>query len=148
VKKEDLIIEKLNKIFFHINQESKKSRDYGIGYPLYQSEIHTLEAIHHHHDLKLSDLSAIMGIANSSFTEMTNKLVSKGLIEKYKLETNKKEVYYRLTDLGQTAYEGHRIYHKEIFTSFAVYLESKTPEEIDGIIEFLDTLIAEFYASN
>jgi DNA-binding MarR family transcriptional regulator len=83
-----------------------------------------------------------------SFWKRYNKFIIKGLLEKYKLETNKKEVYYRLTDLGKTAYEGHKIYHKEIYTGFVAYLESKTPEEIDGMIEFLNTLIAEFYISN
>ncbi|MFR4734335.1 MAG: hypothetical protein ACLT9J_10840 [Agathobacter rectalis] len=38
---------------------------------------------------------------------MTKKLLAKGLIEKYTLESNKKEVYFKLTDLGKMLFEEH-----------------------------------------
>lgn len=142
MEKEYIIIEKLNKIFTRMNQESKTPRDYGIGFPLYQSEIHTLEAIHNHPNLKLSKLSSVLGIANSSLNEMTSKLISKGLIEKYKSENNKKEVFYRLTSLGELANKGHQLYHKDIYTTISYYLGSKSSEDVKNITDFLDTLIS------
>lgn len=142
MEKEYIIIEKLNKIFAHVNKESKKPRDYGVGFPLYQSEIHTIEAIHNYKGLKLSKLSSILGIANSSLNEMTSKLISKGLIEKYKSERNKKEVFYRLTALGELANKSHKIYHKDIYNNISNYINSKTSEDVKNITDFLDTLIS------
>ena len=43
---------------------------------------------------------------------MTKKLLAKGLIEKYTLESNKKEVYFKLTDLGKMLFEEHAKRHK------------------------------------
>ena len=53
------IIEKVIRLSNKINQTNKKPRDYGSGHILYQSEIHTIEAIHNHENVNASELSRV-----------------------------------------------------------------------------------------
>ena len=68
---------------------------------------------------------------------MRNKLLKKKLIEKYKLETNKKEVYFRLTEQGKVAYESHRKFHQDLCDKMIAYLKGLSPEQIEGILGYI-----------
>lgn len=53
-----------------------------------------------------------MGMTRGAISKMTKKLLAKGLIEKYTLETNKKEVYFKLTDQGRLLFDEHAKRHQ------------------------------------
>lgn len=135
------IIEKVIRLANKINQTNKIPRDYGSGHVLYHSEIHSIEAIHNHDNVNASELSKILGVTNGAINQVTNKLIAKGLAEQYKLNDNNKEVFYRLTELGEKANSGHNEYHKEEYENILQYLNSATEEQIQAINSFLDGLI-------
>lgn len=76
------------------------------------SETHCIDYIG---KLELPNVTRIaehMGMTRGAISKMTKKLLAKGLIEKYTLVTNRKEIYYKLTEAGQELFDEHEKRHK------------------------------------
>jgi DNA-binding MarR family transcriptional regulator len=128
------IIEKMTAVQYRINLNDKKPKKFGTNQLLYQSEIHFIDAIGKNKEINASQLSSKLDITNGAVTQISQKLLQKKLIEKYKKETNKKEVYFKLTELGEIAYENHKAFHKELNDRTIEYLEGLSQEQIKGIL--------------
>ena len=76
------------------------------------SETHCIDYIGRLELPNVTKIAEHMGMTRGAISKMTKKLLTKGLIEKYTLESNKKEVYFKLTDLGKTLFEEHAKRHK------------------------------------
>jgi DNA-binding MarR family transcriptional regulator len=138
------LTEKLYKTMNVLNQEMKKARNYGIGFNLYHSEVGLLDIIKEHRNATASELSRILGVTTGAIWQVSRKLQKKGLIESYQAEDNKKEVYFRLTSLGEKAHRGHRKHHEAINAGFHEYLLSHFNKgEVAKMHEFLDAVIKE-----
>lgn len=131
------LIEKIIRLINLCNQMGREPRDYSIGQILYPSEIHTIEAIHNHTDINASELSKRLGITNGAVNQITNKLEKKGLIVSYHLKSNKRDVYYKTTALGEQANTGHTQFHEKIYKRLS---EDVTAEELQIILRFLDKM--------
>jgi DNA-binding MarR family transcriptional regulator len=138
------IVEKLYQTGVMLNNEMKQCRDYGSGHLLYHSEVHLIIAIYKHKDANVSELAQVLGITNGAVPQVANKLIQKGLIEKYRLKGNKKDIYYRLTEQGELVYWGHEIHHNQIHTKIAEYLNSLDDDKVQAIATFLDKTIESF----
>ena len=68
---------------------------------------------------------------------MTKKLLAKGLIEKYTLETNKKEVYFKLTECGRVLFQEHEKRHKQWEKRDMQFLSRYSKDETDTILKFM-----------
>jgi DNA-binding MarR family transcriptional regulator len=142
---ENELIEKLYKMLNIVNDEMKTARDYGVGFEMYHSEMHLLEAIYNHEGANASELSKILGFTNGAISQVTKKLLDKALIENYQIPNNKKEVYFRLTDLGLKAFRGHRKHHAKINAPFFDFMSNQaTEKDIQAIIKFMDIIINSF----
>lgn len=129
------------RIQYRVNSNDKRPRSFGTSQLLYQSEIHFIDAIEPGEGLNASGLSKKLGITNGAVTQTADKLIKKQLIEKYKREGNKKEVYLRLTPEGVTAFENHRLFHKEINDRMIEYLDGLSGKQMDalqGLMEIID----------
>lgn len=135
------ISEKVIYLSNKINQKNKKPNNYGTSHALYTSEIHMIEAISKHKSFNASELANIMGITNGAINQVANKLIKKGLVEPYRINDNKKDVYYQLTDKGKIANSAHKNYHKKQYSYMEEYIEGLSTEEIKTINHFLDELI-------
>jgi DNA-binding MarR family transcriptional regulator len=135
------IIEKMIRLINKVNQANKLPRDYGTGSILYQSEIHIIGAINNHGSVNASELASILGITNGAITQVTSKLIKKGLIEQYRMPNNKKEVYYQLTNLGKIANNEHANSRKERYRNIGQYLNGLSPDNIKVINTFIDKMI-------
>lgn len=131
-------IEKMIRLLNKVNQTNKVPSDYGTGHILYQSEIHMIEAINNHEDVNASELAVILGITNGAITQVTNKLIKKGLIEQYRKNNNKKEVYYQLTTKGQIANAEHSKHHEKFYLNMTQYLDELNPDNVKIINTFLE----------
>ena len=60
----------------------------------------------------MSIVAARLGIALSTFSKLVSALEKKGLLEKYFLEGNKKNIVVRVSDLGREVYTA---YSEEIY---------------------------------
>ncbi|MFV0412100.1 MAG: MarR family winged helix-turn-helix transcriptional regulator [Oscillospiraceae bacterium] len=142
------IVEKMYQTVNIFTAEAKQARDYGTGHLLYHAEVHLITAIYNHKNAKASELAEALGITNGALTQVAHKLVNKGLIERYKLDPDKRETYFRLTQQGRIVYHGHEQYHKTMHSKALEYLSSLNNEQIDVISTLLDKLTEEMPATN
>jgi len=78
-----------------------------------------------------------MSQRSQNISKMTKKLLTKGLIEKYTLESNKKEVYFKLTDLGKTLFEEHAKRHKRWEKRDMEFLSHYSTEDVKTVYRFM-----------
>ncbi len=131
------IIVKTTALQYKINYNDKMPRSFGTSELLYQSEIHFIDAIGIDSEINATQLSKKLSISNGAITQVADKLVKKKMMEKYKKESNKKEIYFRLTAKGAVAYESHKNFHQEINEKTIAYLKSLSPEQIEGILGYI-----------
>ncbi len=131
------IIDSMAALQYKINCNDKKPRSFGTSELLYQSEIHFIDAIGIDNEVNASQLSDKLHISNGAITQVADKLLKKKLIEKYKIEINKKEVYFRLTEQGKVAYESHRKFHQDLCDKLIAYLKGLSPEQVEGILNYI-----------
>ena len=135
------ITEKIIHMVTIVNQKAKIPMDYGTGHLLYQAEIHMIDTINNHKNINASEIANILGITNGAVNQITTKLIDKGLIIKYNVQNNKKEVYYALTPNGEIANKTHLLNHKKIYEEIKIQLETLSPSFSEDICIFLDRLI-------
>lgn len=127
--------------FFEMMQaiaaEQKTPRDYGTGELLFHSELDLLEKIFENPQQNVSDLAALCDVSKSAITQLCNKLLEKGLIEKYSLEKNKKEKYFALTQQGETVRALHAQYRQKAAQEMRAYLCALDGQAKKTILSFL-----------
>ena len=131
------IMERMAALQYKINSNDKKPRSFGTSELLHQSEIHFIDAIGIDSEVNASQLSDKLHISNGAITQVADKLQKKKLIEKYKKESNKKEVYFKLTAQGTVAYESHRKFHQDLCDKMIAYLKGLATEQIEGILGYI-----------
>lgn len=120
--------------------EEKKPRTYGTSHLLYHSEINLIDSIYRHQECNAMTLSQVMEITRGAVTQIGNQLEEKGLITRYLKSGNKKEKYYRLTELGDKIRQGHEQYHREANENICMYLSTLGESDVKLIMEFLDRI--------
>ncbi|WP_157950152.1 MarR family winged helix-turn-helix transcriptional regulator [Vallitalea okinawensis] len=139
------IINKLSKITTRMSMLNQQPRDYGTGITLYASEIHTIKAIEEKEGLNITELANVMGVTKGAISKIINKLVRKGLVEKYKDANNKKEVLLKLTDEGEDAYIAHAQFHHRVEQEVGKYfdeLENIQKEHLLESLTILDSILS------
>ena len=132
------------KIQYRINANDKKPKNFGTRHTLYQSEIHFIEAIGLEGGYSASELSEKLGITNGAVTQVSDKLLKKKLIKKYKKPDNKKTVYFTLTEEGEAAYKNHEKFHADFNAKLTAYLVSLSKKEfaaLEGLAKLVDECI-------
>lgn len=133
----EMLDELLHRISNSIRALEKQTRRYDDEVISTPPEAHLIEVIHNHPNANTSEIAAILGLTKGSISLRTARLCKKGLIEKYNQKGNKKEIYYRVTPLGQKVYDAHERFHAEqnrqIYNKFASF----SPEEKKFICGFL-----------
>jgi DNA-binding MarR family transcriptional regulator len=122
--------------------DAKTSRCYGTEHALTYSDLSFLKCIERNEKAKAGEISQYLGITNGAVVQLAKKLEGKQYLEAYRIEGNKKEVYYRLTKSGQTACEGYDAYNETIngmMESYLAGVEEETLETIKGLFEAVIT---------
>lgn len=131
------VYNQLVKLMNRINENDKKPRDFGTGKILYTSEIHLIDAVGLGEGYNGSVLSEKMGVTNGAVTQITSKLLTKGMIRKVKKTGNNKEVYIQLTELGKVAYANHLELHRVLREKISQATEQMSNEQRVGLMNFL-----------
>ena len=121
------------KIQYRISANDKKPKSFGTRHKLYQSEIHFIDAIGLDGGYSASELSEKLGVTNGAVTQVSDKLLKKKLIEKYKKQGNKKTVYFKLTEEGAVAYKNHEKFHADFNAKLVSYLTSLSKKEFSAL---------------
>ncbi|WP_099469399.1 MarR family winged helix-turn-helix transcriptional regulator [Konateibacter massiliensis] len=122
--------------------DARTSRCYGTEYALTYSELSFLKCIQRNENTKAGDISQYLGITNGAVVQLAKKLEGKGYLESYRIEGNKKEVYYRLLESGQTACDGYDKYNDDMNALIEAYIEGldeDTVQIIKGLFEGIIT---------
>lgn len=101
------------------------------------SETHCIDFIGRLELPNVTKVAEHMGMTRGAISKMTKKLLTKGLIEKYTLETNKKEVYFKLTDQGKLLFDEHAKRHRLWEKRDMEFLSKYRKEEVDVVYRFM-----------
>jgi DNA-binding MarR family transcriptional regulator len=78
------------------------------------SEIHMIEVIGRNPGIHVTEIANKLGITKGAVPKMICKLIHKDMIYRYQAKDNKKMVFFKLTEKGHTAFQGHVEFHKEL----------------------------------
>lgn len=116
---------------------NEKRRDYGCGILMSPREIHTLEVIYNHPEQNATQLADSAGVRKGTFCKIARRLQNWTLIERYQSADNHKEVFFRVTELGKDAYDGHYAFHDRVSPDSYEYFHHYTEEQQAIILEFI-----------
>ncbi len=129
--------ETLGKIAFKGEYE-----DYGV------SEIHCIDLIGKIENPNVTKISESMNMTRGAISKICKRLLNSKLIDKYKKPDNDKEIYFKLTELGEKLYKHHEIKHKqweERNNKFFKNIDKKEQEVVASFLKkfnnYLDKII-------
>ncbi|MEJ8547613.1 MarR family transcriptional regulator [Brevibacillus borstelensis] len=94
------------------------------------TELHVIQSIGQGGHLNVTAISQKIGVTKSAISKITTKLMQKGLIERYQLHDNQKEVYFRLSGQGETVFSIHERHHRKIGDEWKSFLGRYAEEEL------------------
>ncbi len=101
------------------------------------SETHCIDFIGRLELPNVTKVAEHMRMTRGAISKMTKKLLAKGLIEKYTLETNKKEIYFRLTEQGKVLFDEHAKRHELWEKRDMEFLARYPKEKVETVYEFM-----------
>ena len=147
---DNILLQEGLRLINRYNDFDKKARKYGTEELLFPSEIHVIDAIGVQSDMTTTKLAKTLGITKGGISQITAKLIKKGLIKKSK-GSGVNEIILTLTDKGITAYEGHCSMHGNLIMKLNKLLdETNEPvkETILNIISVIDSELDAMEAGN
>lgn len=126
-------IDKFVRIVNKYNMFNKRGFDYGVGDPLFISEIHTLASVQNHEPVNVTELAVVLGVTKSAISQVTGKLEKKCFLQKYKGSDNDKNIMLRLTPKGDKAVDGYEKFQKELFADLIDELEAMDQDQVEFI---------------
>ncbi len=104
------------------------------------TECHVVDCIEKNPFINAIGISQKMSITKGGISKITSKLLKKKLINTYRMEGNKKEIFYSLTPLGKEVFLIHEQLHKKAYDKIAVLLNHYTDSELKRIGDFIGEL--------
>jgi DNA-binding MarR family transcriptional regulator len=111
-----------------------------VDFPLHHAEVHLLEAIQAQEGANVGELARHLGMTSGAISQVTRKLLDKGLIEAYKKPGNRKEVFSHLTSLGERVCEGHQKHHENMVSVLHEFISRLDKKETQAVFDFLDAV--------
>ena len=91
----------------------------------------------HNGKMKISDLSEMLALSNSTVSGILDRLEKQGFVERTRSDEDRRVVYVNVTD----EFKKHKQEHfKEIEKKLESMMNKATPEELEIIFEGIDTL--------
>lgn len=101
------------------------------------SEIHCIDLIGKIEYPNVTKISQNMNMTRGAISKISKKLLNANLIEKYKKPDNDKEIYFKLTELGERLYKHHEIKHKNWEERNDIFFNNITKEDQEIVANFL-----------
>ena len=100
-------------------------------------ECHVIDCIERNPLINAVGISQKMNVTKGGISKITAKLLKKGLIQIYRMEGNKKEIFYSLTPLGKEVFIVHEQLHTALHQRFDLLLGRYSDAELNIISTFL-----------
>ncbi|MDK2807539.1 MAG: hypothetical protein PWP24_272 [Clostridiales bacterium] len=139
------LIEKFHEAANLMVCDIRTARNYGTDYLLSYSDLSFLKCVERNEKTKAGDISKYLGMTNGAVNQLAKKLEKNGFLEAYRIEGNRKEVYYRLTKNGKTACQSFDAYNANMngmIEDYIADLEEETLVTITGLFDTILTQIA------
>lgn len=110
------LVEKIIKYGNAYSNTYKLQRSYGTDITFSAAQIQTLEYILEAEDQeeKMSEMAARLGVSRSTFSKNVKNLTEKGLLEKYHLSGNRKDIYVKPSAKGREVYTKYTAFVQEL----------------------------------
>ncbi len=116
--------------------------DLGDGSLLSAAEIHLIDMAGKHPHDTISALAGRMGVTKSAVSQMVQKLVVKGYLNRCREEGNRKNICLHLTPIGKKAFAWHKSLHSCVDEQICSYIASIPFKERQNLLELLIRLNA------
>lgn len=136
MKEQELLLKEMALMLEHQDMLSKLTESQCLDEYGY-SETHCIDFIGRLELPNVTKIAEHMHMTRGAISKMTKKLLAKGLIEKYTLETNKKEIYFRLTEQGRLLFDEHDKRHKRWEKRDMEFLARYPKEKVETVYQFM-----------
>ncbi len=119
-------------------EKEYKTRTQGILNDFAISEMHCIDFIQTTEAPNVTKLAKKMNITKGGISKMIKKLIKKNAIETYSSESNKKEIYYRLTARGMEVFHAHEKIHNDWCLKESAFFDNFTEAELQPAINLLE----------
>ncbi len=135
--KYDRILEQLNNITEYQEQLVALESSAAIkGYSF--SETHCIDLIGSLDYPNVTKIAAGLRITRGAVSKMIKRLEAAGLTERFQMESNKKEVYFKLTEKGWEIYRAHKERHLMWMKRDYEFLDTLGPEALETAQKYVD----------
>lgn len=86
------------------------------------TQMHLLEVVGNHGQIRMKDLAARLGVTTGTLTVMAHRLVTKGYIEKEKDPEDNRSSFVRLSQKGRKEYDNHHHLHRHLIEEMVSFL--------------------------
>ncbi|MHD0397096.1 MarR family transcriptional regulator [Staphylococcus simulans] len=105
---------------------------------LTSTEVHCIEAIEANNAPNVRKLAETLYMTRGAISKLTKRLMKKELIESYRKEDNKKEIYFKLTDSGKAIYNTHAQLHAKFQKRDEKVFEAMNDAQYQAMMNFID----------
>ncbi|WP_338542898.1 MarR family winged helix-turn-helix transcriptional regulator [Paenibacillus tundrae] len=137
------LVEKIIKYGNAYSNTYKLQRSYGTDVMFSASQIQTLEYILEAEDKeeKMSEMALRLGVSRSTFSKNVKNLKEKGLLEKYHLSGNRKDIYVKPSTKGREVYAEYTEFVRKLcFDEIFQYADHISATDQANFIRILDKL--------
>lgn len=135
--KEEILMNSFRDLFNKIGWLNKDKMEQALkGYK--PSEVHCIEAIKEYQKPNVRYLAHKLFMTRGAISKLTKRLQQKGLIESFKSEDNKKEIYFKLTHEGEKVYRIHAELHEAFQDRDQTVFDSMTEDEFKNMMTFIE----------
>ena len=132
------IIKQINEIYKKQDELSKLvSKEILHNYSI--SELHCIRSIGKTENSNVTKIANELRMTRGAISKITKKQLEKGLITSYMLDCNKKEIYFKLTELGQKIFDEHEKWHEDFEKRNNFFFDKYSEDELVIIKDFIDT---------
>jgi len=100
-------------------------------------EVHCIDLIEKMQDPNVSKLAKAFQVTRGAISKVTKRLIETRAIESYQRPGNKKEIYFKLTDIGKEIYREHEKMHESRIESDSGFFSPLSEAEKEQMIQTL-----------
>ena len=123
------------------NELERTCCKFGTDVDIHRAEIHTIMGIYLNEGIHVGGLAEVLGVTKGSVSELLRRLERKGLVYKAKDPLKMTRINVYLTEKGKTAHNHHLHYHEKLDGLVEKAMGQRTPDQIMGIISFLEEML-------
>lgn len=103
-------------------------------------EVHCIDFIEKNADPNVTKLANALRVTRSAISKTTKKLLADGAIERYQKPGNKKEIYFKLTDIGRRIFAEHEKMHQARIEQDRLFFQDLSEEEKEQLVIVLNKI--------